>query len=101
MQDKERIYRTDAELTGMLDQHGTWVVHGPNNRVIGIGTSLRRALDRARGHRESGTMVATVTRVPPNRIFVFHDQIARLIEATEQRERTAGGTSTRKVRDSA
>jgi hypothetical protein len=97
MEAKQPVYRTDADLTRMLDQHGTWVVHSANNQVIGVGTSLRRALQRASDHMRSGIAVANVTRVPPNRIFVFHDQVVRLTEATQEREHTMGGSAIRVI----
>jgi hypothetical protein len=70
----------------MLDEPGTWVVHGHNQQVFGVGNTLRRALERATRYAQSGAVVAAVTRVPPNRIFVFHDQIVRLLEQIREQE---------------
>ena len=99
METRQPVYRSDAQLKGMLDEHGTWVVHGPNNQVIGVGNSLRRALDRASGYTQSRTAVVTVTRVPPNRIFVFHDQLVRLIGAIRGGELTGQRTSIPSIPD--
>jgi hypothetical protein len=79
MKKRPTIHRTDDELKVMLDEPGTWVVHGHGDRVFGVGGSLRRALDRASGYAQSGAVVVAVARVPPNRIFIFHDQVVRLI----------------------
>jgi hypothetical protein len=86
MEAKEPIHRTDDELKDTLDELGTWVIHGHGDRVFGVGGSLRRAISRAAGFAKSGAVVTTVARVPPNRIFVFHDQIVRLVEQTREHE---------------
>jgi hypothetical protein len=80
METKEPIHRADDELRDMLDEHGTWVVHGHNQQVFGVGRTLRHALDRATRFAHSGAVVVAVTRMPPNRIFVLHDQIVRIVE---------------------
>jgi hypothetical protein len=70
----------------MLDEQGTWVIHGHNQQVFGVGSTLRRALERATRCAQSGAVVVAVGRVPPARIFVFHDQIVRLVEQIRQQE---------------
>ena len=69
-----------------MDKPGTWVVHGHNHQVLGVGSTLRRAIDRAIRDGKSGAVVVAVARVPPNRIFVFHDQIVRLLEQIREQE---------------
>jgi len=86
MEAKEPIHRTDDELKDMLDELGTWVIHGHGDRVLGVGGSLRRTINRAAAFAKSGAVVTTVARVPPNRIFVFHDQIVRVIEQISEQE---------------
>ncbi len=86
MENREPIRRTDEQLRGMLDEPGTWVVHGHNQQVFGVGSTLRHALERASRYAQSGAVVVAVARVPPNRIFVFHNQIIRLIEQIREHE---------------
>lgn len=86
MEMRKPIHRTDEQLKELLDEPGTWVVHGHGDRVFGVGGSLRRAIDRASNYAQSGAVVATLARVPPNRIFVFHDQMVRLIAAMRAEE---------------
>jgi hypothetical protein len=86
METKEPIHRADDELRDMLDEPGTWVVHGHNEQVFGVGGTLRHALDRAMRYARSGAVVAAVARVPPTRIFVLHDQIVRIIEQIREHE---------------
>jgi len=69
-----------------VDKPGTWVVHGHSHQVLGVGSTLRRAIDRAIRDGKSGAVVVAVARVPPNRIFVFHDQIVRLLEQIREQE---------------
>jgi hypothetical protein len=99
MEARQSVYRSDAQLRGMLDEHGTWVVHGHNNQVIGVGNSLRRALERASGYTQFGTAAVTVTRVPPNRIFVFHDQMVRLMGAAREADLTGQRTAIPSIPD--
>jgi hypothetical protein len=86
METKEPIHRTDDQLASMLDEHGTWVIHGHNYQVFGVGNTLRRAIDRATRYAQSDAVVVAVARVPPNRIFVFHEQIVRLLEQIREHE---------------
>ena len=86
METKAPVHRPDEQLMELLDKPGTWVVHGPNHQVFGVGNSLRRAFQRAARYADSGAVVVAVARVPPNRIFVFHDQIVRLREQMRARE---------------
>jgi hypothetical protein len=86
MENREPIRRTDEQLQGMLDEPGTWVVHGHNQQVFGVGSTLRRAIDRAVRYAQSGAVVVAVARVPPNRIFVFHDQIVRVVDLIREQE---------------
>ncbi|MGA3000750.1 MAG: hypothetical protein ABSE20_03400 [Acetobacteraceae bacterium] len=86
MEKRTPIHRTDEQLKMMLDEPGTWVVHGHGDRVFGVGGCLRRAIDRASNYAQSGAIVVAVARVPPNRIFVFHDQLVRLIAAIREEE---------------
>ena len=86
MENREPIHRPDDQLKDMLDEPGTWVVHGHNHQVFGVGSTLRRAIDRAIRYAQSGEVVVAVARVPPNRIFVFHDQIVRLVEQIREHE---------------
>jgi hypothetical protein len=86
MDPRNPVHRTDDELRDILDEPGTWVIHGHGDRVFGVGGSLRRALDRAAGFARSGAVVVAVARVPPTRIFIFHDQIVRLIDAVRQED---------------
>lgn len=79
MEKRTPIHRTDEQLRAMLNEPGTWVVHGHGDRVFGVGGSLRRAIDRASNYAQSGAVVVAIARVPPNRIFVFHDQLVRLM----------------------
>jgi hypothetical protein len=86
MKTREPIHRTDEQLMAMVDEPGTWVAHGHNQQVFGVGSTLRRALDRATKYAQSGAVMVAVARVPPNRIFVFHDQIVRLLEVLREQE---------------
>jgi hypothetical protein len=86
METKEPIHRADDELRDMFDDPGTWVVNGHNQQVFGVGSTLRHALDRAARYARSGAVVVGVARVPPNRIFVFHDQVVRLVERIREQE---------------
>ncbi len=60
MDPKNPVHRTDDELRDVLDEPGTWVIHGHGDRVFGVGGSLRRALDRAAGFARSGAVVVAV-----------------------------------------
>ena len=60
--------------------------HGHNQQVFGVGSTLRRAIDRAVRFAQSGAVVVAVARVPPNRIFVFHDQIVRVVDRIREQE---------------
>jgi hypothetical protein len=86
MENREPIHRPDDQLRDMLDESGTWVVHGHSHQILGVGSTLRRAIDRAFKYSQSGPSVVAVARVPPNRIFVFHDQIVRLVEQIREEE---------------
>ena len=86
MENRKSTRRADEQLEELLDETGIWVVHGPGNQVFGAGGSLRRALDRADSYARSGAVVVAVARVPPARIFIFHDQITRLCKILQERE---------------
>jgi hypothetical protein len=85
METRKPVHQNDEQLKEMLDEPGTWVIHGHNYRVFGVGSTLRRAIDRATRYAQVDAVVA-VARVPPNRIFVFHEQIVRLVEQMREEE---------------
>jgi hypothetical protein len=60
MENREPIHRPDDQLRDILDEPGTWVAHGHNQQVFGVGSTLRRAIDRATRYAQSGAAVVAV-----------------------------------------
>jgi hypothetical protein len=85
MENREPIRQTDDQLSKVLDEPGTWIIHG-SNHILGVATTLQRALDKTDTFARSGAIVVAVARPPPHRLFVFGDQIARLAKALLERE---------------
>ena len=85
MEHREPIYRTDDQLGEMFDELGTWVIHG-NSHVLGVTTTLRRALDKADTFASSGAVVVALARPAPHRLFIFPDQVSRLTIAFQEYE---------------
>ena len=77
---------SDEQLTEMLDEVGTWVIHGTSDQIFGVAGTLRRALDKADTFSRSGAVVVAIARPAPNRLFVFGDQIRRLGKVLQQTE---------------
>jgi hypothetical protein len=87
METKQPIHWKDEQLSAILDERGTWVVHG-TTKILGVATSLRRSLLKADTFTNAGDPVTAITRVPPRRVFIFSDQAARLMKVLEG-EKTA------------
>jgi hypothetical protein len=85
MENRESIRRSDEQLKEMFEDPGTWIIHG-SSQTFGVATTLRRALDKADTYARSGAIVVAIARPPPNRLFVFADQIARLARLLQERE---------------
>lgn len=85
MEHREPIYRADEQLGDMLSELGTWVIHG-NSQILGVATTLRRALDKADTFARSGAIVVALARPSPHRLFIFADQISRLARVIQEHE---------------
>jgi hypothetical protein len=86
MEKIRQVWRSDHELATMLNDPGVWLIQGQGTQIFGVSRTLRGALDRAHTFARSGAIVASVTRVPPDRVFIFHDQIIRLARMIRQDE---------------
>ena len=64
MEKREPIRRTDDQLLEILDQSGTWVIHG-SSQIFGVATTLRRALNKADTYAKSDAVVTAIARPPP------------------------------------
>jgi hypothetical protein len=71
----QAIRRSDFQLEEMLDEDGVWTIHGRLDRILGAAINLRRALNRAENY---GTDVVAISRIIPERVFIFPEQISRL-----------------------
>ena len=69
---------TDCGLWAIMAETGNWVVTGPEGRALCAAASLGHALDRATLLSNEGASVMSISRLPPYRIHVPSDQIARL-----------------------
>jgi hypothetical protein len=78
MRNPKSVCRDDSQLLDILDEIGTWVIHGRNSEILGAAATLRRAIGRADDRVRERAFVVAVSRAPPNRIFVFYDQVERL-----------------------
>jgi hypothetical protein len=72
--------RTDAELLGMLDEPGGWMVWAGAAAAVPQG-SLREALRQALDLSASGLSVMHIVKLPNDAIFVSATQIRRLWQA--------------------
>jgi hypothetical protein len=79
-------YRTDEQLEFLLDQTGDWVVNDADGFVVWPPASLRGAIATAQERMKAGELVRAVSRLSPDRIIVFHDQIERLAKLLAERE---------------
>lgn len=88
METRQPIHWRDEQLLAILDEAGTWVVHG-TTKILGVATSLRRSLLKADAFADAGDPVTAITRVPPRRIFIFSDQADRLTKVLESETATS------------
>jgi hypothetical protein len=82
-------YRTDEQLDFLLDQTGDWVVNDADGFVVWPLGSLREAIATAQERMNAGELVRAVSRLSPDRIIVFGDQIERLAILVADRNRAA------------
>jgi hypothetical protein len=73
------IFLSDEQLMVILDETADWAVNGTAGIVVSHAASLRDAILAAGRDISAGREVRAVTRLAPNRITVFRDQIARLV----------------------
>jgi hypothetical protein len=71
----QAIRRPDYQLAEILDDDGVWTIYGHHDNILGAAINLRRALARAQNR---GQDVVAISRMIPDRIFIFSDQISRL-----------------------
>jgi hypothetical protein len=71
----QALRQSDYQLEEMLDEDGVWTIHGRRDLILGAAINLRRALTRAGNY---GTEVVAISRIIPERVFIFSDQISRL-----------------------
>ena len=79
-------HRSDEQLDTILFETAIWTINGPGGRVLGNAPSLRHALDTAASFTASGTVVATLCRMPADNIIVFPPQTKRLQKLCAGRE---------------
>jgi hypothetical protein len=72
--------KTDAELLGMLDEPGGWMVRARAAPAVPQG-SLREALRQALDLSASGFSVMHIVKLPNDAIFLSATQVRRLWEA--------------------
>jgi hypothetical protein len=72
--------KADAELLGMLDEAGGWMVRAGATPAVPQG-SLREALRQARDLSASGFSVMHIVKLPNDAIFVSATQVCRLWKA--------------------
>jgi hypothetical protein len=82
---QKAVRQSDAELVAIMEEPRVWAIHG-NTKIQGVAATLRRAIEKADVMGQSGTPVVAISRPPPHRLFIFHDQIVRLAEIVRQRE---------------
>ncbi len=70
----QAIRRSDHQLAEILDDDGVWTICG-HDHILGAAINLRRALARTENY---GDDVVAISRMIPDRIFIFSDQIDRL-----------------------
>jgi hypothetical protein len=78
--------RTDEQLDAILGDAGHWVINGRSGQTLGFAPSLRGALERAAGFRNSGAVVIALAQLPNDSIIVFTPQIDRLRKIIAGRE---------------
>jgi hypothetical protein len=71
----QAIRRSDGQLAEILDDNGVWTIYGHHDHILGAAINLRRALARAENYPRD---VIAISRMIPDRIFIFSDQIDRL-----------------------
>ena len=70
----------------MLDERGNWVVNNGSGLLQGaVVATLKHAIATAAEHVADGEDVPAVSRLPPDGIIVFRDQMDRLIAAMAER----------------
>ena len=78
--DDENPRKTDAELLGMLDEPGGWMVQAGVAPAVPQG-SLREALRQAFDLSAAGHAITQVVMLPDDAIVISTTQIHRLWEA--------------------
>jgi hypothetical protein len=97
MANLQSSWRTNDQLLATLDDSGNWVVNGQGGQILGVGASLRRAIDRAEAFAMSGAVVLALRRRDPD-IAVFPSQmqeLERLIAGREFQSRVMDAEPTR------
>jgi hypothetical protein len=77
MANLQSSWRTNDQLLAILDDTGNWVVNGQGGQILGVGASLRRAMDRVEAFAMSGAVVVALRRHTSD-IVVFPSQIQEL-----------------------
>ena len=79
-------HRTDEQLLETMDETGDWVVNNGSGLIQGgVAATLRQAIAAATDQIADGEDVPAVSRLPPDGIIVFRDQLDRLISAMAER----------------
>jgi hypothetical protein len=84
----QAIRRSDHQLAEILDDDGVWTIYGHHDNILGAAINLRRALARAENR---GQHVVAISRIIPDRIFIFSDQISRLTHRRGRAHASMGG----------
>ena len=84
----QAIRRPDYQLAEILDDDGVWTIYGHHDNILGAAINLRRALARAENR---GQDVVAISRMIPDRIFIFSDQISRLAHHKGRARASIGG----------
>jgi len=78
--DADNPRRADAELLGMLDDRGGWMIRAGAEQAV-PQASLRQALRQALDLSASGLSVMHIVKLPNDAIFISATQIQRLWQA--------------------
>jgi hypothetical protein len=70
--------RDDDQLIAILDETGTWTIHGRAAEVLMAAASLRDAIERALVMAAAGQKVTAISRRLKEDILTFYGQMERL-----------------------
>src|SRR5271154_898903 len=85
MANLQSSWRTNDQLLAALDDTGNWVVNGQGGQILGVGASLRRAMDRAEAFALSGAVVVAIRRHASD-VVVFPSQMQELVRLIADQE---------------